>query len=271
MQNPFLAALLALAGLLSPMAVAAGTCERLVATGDPDQPPYLWRDPQNPGQLIGASADLLELLAKALELRIDLIRSRSRERAEANVASGRIDLLLGSFPSAARLESLDFIEPALFVQSALVWVHRDRVFPYEGWSDLYTHQGAALADGRLAREFEPLSGTSLPLEELPTLGEALKKLQRGEVAYLLGEPYAVRAAAEALGMQAEIQPLLPPLVSEGLYLAVGRDSACNEPALRARLAARLAELNAAGLVESLLQRNAARWKAQGLPSSPAAK
>ncbi|MEE4465445.1 ABC transporter substrate-binding protein, partial [Azotobacter chroococcum] len=84
MQNPFLAALLALAGLLSPMAVAAGTCERLVATGDPDQPPYLWRDPQNPGQLIGASADLLELLAKALELRIDLIRSRSRERAEAN-------------------------------------------------------------------------------------------------------------------------------------------------------------------------------------------
>jgi polar amino acid transport system substrate-binding protein len=52
---------------------------------------------------------------------------------------------------------------------------------------------------------------------------------------------------------------------------VGRDSACNEPALRARLAARLAELNAAGLVESLLQRNAARWKAQGLPSSPAAK
>ncbi|MFB8831412.1 substrate-binding periplasmic protein [Azotobacter sp. CWF10] len=103
--------------------------------------PYLWRDPQNPGQLIGASADLLELLAKALDVKIDLIRSGSRVRAEENVASGRIDLLLGSFPDSARRASLDFIEPALFVQSAVVWVRKDRVFPYGGWSDLYGHRG----------------------------------------------------------------------------------------------------------------------------------
>ncbi|GAB3387704.1 substrate-binding periplasmic protein [Azotobacter armeniacus] len=271
MQNRFFPVLLALAGLLSSMVVAAGTCERLVATGDPELPPYLWRDLQNPGQLIGASADLLELLAKALDVKIDLVRSSSRVRAEENVASGRVDLLLGSFPSAARLESMDFIEPALFVQSAVVWVHKDRVFPYGGWSGLYGHQGATLADGRFAREFDPLSSASLPLEEVPTLAEALQKLQRGEVAYLLDEPHAVQAAAKGLGMLAEIQPLLPPLVSEGLYLAVGRDSACNEPALRARLAAKLAELHAAGLPESLLHRNAERWKAQGLPSSPVAE
>ncbi|WP_349616708.1 substrate-binding periplasmic protein [Azotobacter salinestris] len=271
MQNRFLPALLALlAGLVSPMAGAAATCERLVATGDPEQPPYLWRDPQNPGQLIGASADLLELLAKALDVKIDLIRSGSRVRAEENVASGRIDLLLGSFPDSARRASLDFIEPALFVQSAVVWVRKDRVFPYGGWSDLYGHRGAILANDRFAREFDLLSSTALPLEEVSTLSEALRMLQRGEVAYLLGERHAVQAAAESLGMLAEIQPL-PPLVSEGLYLAVGRDSACNTPDLRARLATRLAELDAAGLAESLLQRNAARWKAQGLPSSPVAK
>lgn len=271
MQNRLLPVLLVLAGLLSPTVAEAGTCERLVATGDPGQPPYLWRDPQNPGQLIGASADLLELLAKALGLRIDLIRSSSRVRAEENVASGRMDLLLGSFPSAARLESMDFIGPALFMQSVVVWMHKDRVFPYGGWSDLYGHKGVVLADSRFAREFDPLSSDSLPLEEVPTLAEALQKLQRGEVAYLLDEPHAVRAAAEVLGMQAEILPLLPPLVSEGLYLAMGRDSACNEPELRARLAVKLAELSAAGLPEELLQRNAERWKAQGLPSSPVAK
>ncbi|SEQ48821.1 amino acid ABC transporter substrate-binding protein, PAAT family [Azotobacter beijerinckii] len=270
MQNRLLPALLALAGLLSPLAVAAGTCERLVATGDPEQPPYLWRDPQHPDQLIGASADLLELLAKALGIRIDLVRAGSRPGAEEEVASGRVDLLLGSFPGGARLESMDFIEPALFVQSAVVWMHRDRVFSYGGWSDLYGHPGAILADGRFAREFDPLSSTSLPLEEVPTLAEALHKLQRGEVAYLIEEPHAVRAAAETLGMLAEIQPLSP-LLSEGLYLAMGRDSACNEPELRARLAAKLAELRAAGLAEGLLQRNAERWKAQGLPSSPAAQ
>ena len=52
--------------LLMPMvAGAAGKCERLVATGNPEYPPYLWRDPQNPQQLIGANADLLQHLSRA--------------------------------------------------------------------------------------------------------------------------------------------------------------------------------------------------------------
>ncbi|ACO77735.1 extracellular solute-binding protein [Azotobacter vinelandii CA] len=271
MQNRFLPVLLALlAGLLSPVAGATGACERLVATGDPEQPPYLWLDPQTPGQMIGASADLLELLAKTLDLKIDLIRSGSRPAAEQHVASGRIDLLLGSFPGGARRESLDFIEPALFVQSVVAWVRRERVFPYGGWSDLYAHQGVIQAGDRFTRGFDPLSATSLPLKEAPTLNEALRMLRRGEVAYLLGERQVVQAAAESLGMLAEVQPL-PPLLSEGLYLAVGRDSACNTPELRARLAAGLTELNAAGLAGNLLQRNAARWLAQGLPSPSVVK
>ena len=46
--------------LIATVANAAGKCERLVATGNPEYPPYLWRDPQNPKQLIGANADLLK-------------------------------------------------------------------------------------------------------------------------------------------------------------------------------------------------------------------
>ncbi|MEB3900001.1 ABC transporter substrate-binding protein, partial [Pseudomonas putida] len=37
-------ALACMAALLSPMAMAAGKCERLVATGSPDAPPYSWQD-----------------------------------------------------------------------------------------------------------------------------------------------------------------------------------------------------------------------------------
>ncbi|MNH16369.1 hypothetical protein D3C79_760110 [compost metagenome] len=42
-------AALVLAALLLPSQVmAVGKCERLVATGSPDAPPYLWRDPKDP-------------------------------------------------------------------------------------------------------------------------------------------------------------------------------------------------------------------------------
>src|SRR3989338_8055778 len=68
--------LLLFAALLMPaLAVSAGKCERLVATGNPEYPPYLWRDPQNPQQLIGANADLLQHLAKELGVVVDIIRS----------------------------------------------------------------------------------------------------------------------------------------------------------------------------------------------------
>ena len=52
-------------------ALAAGKCERLVATGNPEYPPYLWRDPQNPQQLVGANADLLKHLGKELGVVIE--------------------------------------------------------------------------------------------------------------------------------------------------------------------------------------------------------
>jgi len=270
MKSPLIPALLALAGLFSPVLAAAGECERLVATGDPEQPPYLWLDPQQSGRLVGASADLLEQLGKALDVRIDLVRSATRARAEENVASGRVDLLLGSFPSAERRASMDFIQPALFVRSVSVWGRKGRDFPYGGWSDLYGQRGVTLAGNRLAGGFEPLTSGYLPLEEVATLSEGLERLRRGEAAYLLGERQAVEAAAEDLGMLADIQPLGPPLVTQGLYLAMGHDSACNEPELRARLAAKLAELSAAGVPQDLLQRSVERWKAQRRPSSSSA-
>ena len=47
-----------MAALSAPWTMAAGKCERLVATGSPDAPPYSWQDPKDPRHLIGANVDL---------------------------------------------------------------------------------------------------------------------------------------------------------------------------------------------------------------------
>ena len=59
--------------LLSGPLFAAGKCERLVATGNPEYPPYLWRDPQSPQHLIGANADLLALIGEQLGVKIEML------------------------------------------------------------------------------------------------------------------------------------------------------------------------------------------------------
>src|SRR3989344_2107320 len=78
--------------------------ERLVERGTPDSPPYLWRDPQNPQQLIGANADLLQHLAKELGVVVDIIYTGPWSRAQDEVRTGRVDLIAGAFLTLPRLE-----------------------------------------------------------------------------------------------------------------------------------------------------------------------
>lgn len=83
-----------LAVLVSPLAMAAGKCERLVATGSPDSPPYSWQDPNDPKHLIGANVDLLRQVAGELGVKVEVLSAGRRDQALEEVRSGRIDLLL---------------------------------------------------------------------------------------------------------------------------------------------------------------------------------
>ena len=121
--------LLLFAVLLIPaFSVAAGKCERLVATGNPEYPPYLWRDPQNPQQLIGANADLLKQLAKELGLVVDVIYTGPWSRAQDEVRTGRVDLIAGAFLTLPRLDVMDYVHPAFYSTPNVVWVHRGAEF-----------------------------------------------------------------------------------------------------------------------------------------------
>jgi ABC-type amino acid transport substrate-binding protein len=92
-------------------ALAAAPCERLVATGDVQSPPYLWQDPAHPGKLLGASADLVRQLSRELGVQIKLLDSGAWADAQQEVQSGRSDLLVGAFLLAPADQQLDFVLP----------------------------------------------------------------------------------------------------------------------------------------------------------------
>jgi ABC-type amino acid transport substrate-binding protein len=94
--------------------LAAAPCERLVATGDAQSPPYLWRDPAQPGKLLGANADLVQQLSSALGVPIKLLDSGSWADAQQEVRSGRSDLLLGALLSLPESQQYDFILPPVW-------------------------------------------------------------------------------------------------------------------------------------------------------------
>ena len=248
--------------LLPTLSVAAGKCERLVVTGSPDAPPYLWQDPQNPKHLIGASADLLQQVAGQLGIKVEMLYAGKRSQALDEVRSGRMDMLADAPLTVTELESLDYIHPPLLENDYLVWTRRDSSLVYNEVQDLHGHPGALSEKSRLTSAFATFAEQQLALTRTPNLTQAFQKLLLGEVEFVLAGRYSGMATAQSLGMAADLIARSQPVDKPGLYLAISHDSACNDPWLRGQLAKKMTELPASGLTDAALQRNIERWKAQ---------
>ncbi|MGY2378350.1 substrate-binding periplasmic protein [Pseudomonas sp. SDO524_S393] len=248
--------------LLPELSLAAGKCDRLVITGSPDAPPLLWRDPQDPTHLIGATADVLQSVAKDLGLKIDLLYGGKRSLALDEVRSGRMDILADAPLNLGELENLDYIHPALVQIDYLVWTRKDSALAYHTAADLQGHKGAVSERARLSAAFETLATQQLTLQKLPNLTPAFQKLLLGEVDYVLAGRYSGMAMAQSLGMSNDLVARDIPIDQPGLYLAISHNSACNDPWLRGQLAKKMTELPGSGVAQAALQSNLERWKAQ---------
>ncbi|VVQ32869.1 hypothetical protein PS943_03023 [Pseudomonas fluorescens] len=248
--------------VLPALSVAAGKCERLVVTGSPDAPPYLWQDPQNPKHLIGASADLLQQVAGELGIKVELLYAGKRSQALAEVRSGRMDMLADASLTVSELESLDYIHPPLLENDYLVWTRKDSTLIYNEAHDLHGHPGALSEKSRMTAEFGVFAEQQLTLVRTPNLTQAFQKLLLGEVEFVLAGRYSGMAAAQTLNLANDLIARPQPIDKPGLFLAVSHNSACNDPWLRGQLAKKMTELPASGLTEAVLQRNIERWKAQ---------
>ncbi|MHC8301128.1 substrate-binding periplasmic protein [Pseudomonas sp. ZS1P83] len=248
--------------VLPVLSVAAGKCERLVVTGSPDAPPYLWQDPQNPKHLIGASADLLQQVAGELGIKVELLYAGKRSQALDEVRSGRMDMLADASLTVSELESLDYIHPPLLENDYLVWTRKDSTLDYNEAQDLHGHPGALSEKSRMTPAFGTFAEQQLTLIRTPNLTQAFQKLLLGEVEFVLAGRYSGMAAAQTLNLANDLIARPQPIDKPGLFLAVSHSSACNDPWLRGQLAKKMTELPASGLTEAVLQRNIERWKAQ---------
>ncbi|WP_092405123.1 ABC transporter substrate-binding protein [Pseudomonas sp. NFACC02] len=253
-----------IAGLVLPStaAVAAGKCERLVVTGSPDAPPYLWRDPQDPKHLMGANADLLKEAATQMGVKVELLFAGKRSQALEEVRSGRMDLLADTPLNAGELDSLDFIHPPIAQNEIMVWTRVGQAQPFNSLAELSGHAGAMSEKTRVTPTFENTIKEHLTLAKQPNLTQAFQQLMLGQAEFVLAGRYAGLALTQTLGMSKDLQAQPLPVDTPGLYLALSFNSACNDPWLRGQLAKKMTELAASGRSSEAVARNLELWKAQ---------
>jgi polar amino acid transport system substrate-binding protein len=254
-----LASSLAVCAHAQPAVPAADACKQLVATGNPEYPPYLWRDPADTVHLIGASASLMQLVAKEIGIPIEVRYAGSWARVQEEARLGRIDLVAGAFFTSERLDYMDYVYPAFRETRSVVWTRDGAPLKFQQWNDLKGLAGVSVINNSFGEEFDRFAKTSLKINAVPGLEQALKILQLGRADYLIYEEDPALAYIARLGL-AGVNAAAAPVSNERLYLTLSHRSPCNTPELRAALAKAMYKLARQNVMKKMVDSSVQLWR-----------
>ncbi|APW38542.1 hypothetical protein RD110_16135 [Rhodoferax koreense] len=255
------AGLMAASMVTTMSARADPACKQLVATGNPEYPPFLWRDPANETRLIGANASLMQLLSKEIGVPIEVRYAGSWARVQEEARLGRVDLVAGAFFTTDRLDYMDYVYPPLRETSSVVWERQGATQKYQQWADLKGRAGVTVINNSFGEEFDRFARANLKIATVPSLEQALKMLQLGRVDYLIYEEDPANAYIAQLGIGGLVAAS-PPVSNERLYLTLSHKSSCNTPEMRAALAKALYKFGRQNVMKKLVDAGIQLWRTQ---------
>ncbi|SEK95891.1 polar amino acid transport system substrate-binding protein [Roseateles sp. YR242] len=240
---------------------STAACTQLVASGNPQYPPYLWRPSEEDNRLVGANAELMQWLAHEIGIPIDTRYVGPWGRVQEEMRAGRIDLIAGAFFTLPRTEYMDYFHPAFRETRSVVWARTASPVNFKRWSDLVAHQGVTVINNSFGVEFDQYARQSLKITQVASIDQAIQMLQRGRADYLIyedspAEAYVARSGGEA------IRPLMPAVAHEGLFLTLAHRSRCNTPELRGKLARAVYKLSQERVMNRFIEQGIQLWKRQ---------
>lgn len=242
-------------------ATSTSGCAQLVASGNPQYPPYLWRDPADEQKLLGANAELMQWLAKEIGIPIETRYVGPWGRVQEEARAGRIDLIAGAFFTLPRTEYMDYFHPAFRDTRSVVWTRADKALTYRRWNDLTPHQGVTVINNSFGVEFDQYARQSLKVTQVATIEQAIQMLQRGRADYMIYEDSPAEAYAARVGGPT-LRPLTPAVANEGLFLTLAHRSRCNTPELRGRLARAIYKLSQERVMGRFVEQGVQLWRRQ---------
>ena len=234
------------------------SCTRLLASGNAEYPPYLWRAVDDPSHLTGAISFMIKDLASALNIEIDLIYSGPWGRVQVDMASGDLDLIAGAFFTVPRTKYMDYVYPQFQGTRTAVWVNNSKPFGFHQWDDLKGLRGVKVIHNSFGQEFDEFAKRNLTIVEVGSLDQGLGLRSAGRVHYLLYEENPGLANAKRLEIN-NITALSTEVTHQDLFLTVSQKSPCNTVKLKADISAILQRFAGEKKMQSYLNRALAQW------------
>lgn len=246
---------------------SSSSCQSLTATGNSEYPPFLWRESDSNNHLVGANRLIIDELSRHIGIPIKLMHVGPWSRAQSEVKSGRVDIMAGAFYTNSRADYMDYFSPVMLHTTSVVWQRKDNMFPFHRKEDLEQKWGVTVINNSFGQTFDNYAQSHLNILSVASLSQAFKMLVADRVDYVLYEKNPGVAYATMLGFSDVIQPVQPPVSSEGLYLTMSKNSPCNSIALKQKIAMALQEMKQEGFNEKALLQGLNDWETYRLSQS----
>jgi polar amino acid transport system substrate-binding protein len=232
-------------------------CTRLLASGNPDYPPYLWKSDDGVS-LEGAAVDFIKRVGELSGVEIEVIHAGSWGRVQHNMQDGTLDMIAGAFLTLPRLDYMDYFFPAFQGTRTVIWTRDNLDLKYQQWSDLRGLEGLTVINNSFGQEFDTYAASNLSITEVPSLDQGLKMLSHDRGEYLIYEEFPGKAFA-AREHITNIRSYDTAVSAENLYLTMSHKSACNTGALRGRITKAVLKLIADDAMKDMLEASIRRW------------
>ncbi|WP_147694173.1 substrate-binding periplasmic protein [Vogesella mureinivorans] len=265
--TPTRLALLLATSLLASAATAQTNraCTQLIASGNPEYPPFLWVAPDDDKALHGANAELMQLLSREIGIPIVMRNAGPWARVQEAAKAGRIDLIAGAFYTLPRRLYMSYIQTPFYQTRSAVWMRENKAPAYGKWADLVGRNGITVVNNSFGEEFDRFAELRLTMQTVGSVENAMRMLSMGRADYLIYEEAPGQAYANKLGIR-NIRVAGTPVSREPLYLTLTHQSPCFSPQLYDRLNKALKKLVDSNVMDQLVASHSERWQAlqQGL-------
>ena len=225
-------------------AIEQPMCQRLVAANYIAQPQDAAQ--QDDAQRIALrqlSTEFVQRLARVAQVQIKQVAAQG-DQALAEVHSGRVDLIIGIEQSVEQGAQLDYLLPAYTQLRYGLWVRSGEHRTLKQWPELLGIRGTRVVPPQRLIDFD-LQAQLLnwPVRTAAAVPLAVDQVLAGEADYIVAQEQIMRTYLHKHDLQRRFELMEQPVAVEGLYMAISKDSACNSPALRARLSKALSSLS----------------------------
>ncbi len=227
------------------------TCTSFVLTGHPSYPPVAWKSGDT---LTGGGIAVVGRLANATGIKMRVLAQPTWEDAQNAVRNGRADAIVGIYKTKEREAYFNYLSPALAPDPSAVVIRTGETFVYKNWDSLVGKRGVVGAGESYGSKFDAFLAAKLTTYRVPTLADVFSQVLAKKTDYGLSGYYtAITSAPTGIAFASK------DFVTEGLYLAFGKQSRCGTVLANA-FSAGMAQMKADGTIDRIFARELKRYE-----------